>query len=1266
MSSLWAFTNHTKSVTFEASVQSLNVQNEQPCQLAILTARIFADADAYTFDEHDVISLAFNASDIFYGEVSRYTSEDAVRSDSPRIWTLTARDLTARLAWDYIDGDITETETVTERVTRIMGYSTQGFDLSGIDSISDSIGPLASSDGMSVQEALDATATEVGASFYVDWTTSPATFRFFVTPPAGAAPFDLRSALSGSWTSADPPFTRFKADRDAEPQATAIYVKGTGVAKLYGSATTPTIVKTINDPTIVTLDQAASIAAAELNRVENPVVKVMATLHQPGLLPMQTITVDHPKHNVSGSYVVQSTAIRYVSNTRLEMDVVLLDHFVSCHARQPSATSLARGGTDPGTTTSDCGTPVLLPSDMYQDLSLESGGGEQIFVHDPDAGKTAKYSLDLAIRRWYEAAGGGDKYISHQPGTYVPACYGDKAYRRDNGALKWDKSSVYTPKGHQTQDRKKFWVGIDGTPGGSGLPETGYGDFSVDFGPVASPVIVWRGYVTSVPSSGYPLDVTVTGGGSHQVYCGATTNYPYNGVAYGMIMVTDPSWTDSGTPPTEADVAALWDPATSFGLPYMYPGGGPVGPWPFGAYANASDGSFPKWADVPHSSGVPPYTEFPVNQWIVLYVAAERTDYAGAGHPGAIGTTGARFDFTVAGTLGLMSETPTTTPPYLSVRNTEDGSLYNRLELDYVVGSLRRTPAGQDVFAEVDADTIKRYDRSPALQSTVTIAGFFPCDEWTVDDAYNIYRLDSGTLTKYDPGGAVLATADLATRESYLFPSLVTVDTGGAVMIATDFVRVVGYLGAADWTASHSKGVLLLLDKARLDTKDIRYFEGGASDNAQAEAVHHHADGDIYVAGAAQGSEIDGVTLTALSGWVEKVCPTLTDTGPSGTPVVTGDLATVATTGDHQDLTNRDASSEHPAASVTYDHTTSGLTATDVQAAIDELEAGGGGGGASLSDNTPIVESGAGSAGTGTEASRDDHVHPAAGGGGGGGGGLAVFSDGSDGSAHLNGTNTYGWCSLSGSSYTMTQDVSLTDLTVDSGITLKTDGYRIYGTGTLSNAGTITRRTGLDASGRTGGASTVESSRPLGQSTTGGTGGNGAQNGTTGGNNSSNITAGGTGGHGGAGVGYTGGAGGNATLNIGQGSARAPVTALTGVLVSINGAQGVRGGQGGGGGGGATGGQGGGGGGGGGVILIAFETITNTGTITAAGGAGANATTTGGGGGGGGGGVLWLTYDSLTNSGTITAAGGAHGNGAGGGADGTDGVDGVLVYNANA
>jgi hypothetical protein len=66
------------------------------------------------------------------------------------------------------------------------------------------------------------------------------------------------------------------------------------------------------------------------------------------------------------------------------------------------------------------------------------------------------------------------------------------------------------------------------------------------------------------------------------------------------------------------------------------------------------------------------------------------------------------------------------------------------------------------------------------------------------------------------------------------------------------------------------------------------------------------------------------------------------------------------------------------------------IAATDTQAAVEEvatdaasaLSTHAGSGHIALSSSTPLVESGAGSAGTGTSASKDDHVHPAAGGSG--------------------------------------------------------------------------------------------------------------------------------------------------------------------------------------------------------------------------------------------------------------------------------------------
>ena len=56
----------------------------------------------------------------------------------------------------------------------------------------------------------------------------------------------------------------------------------------------------------------------------------------------------------------------------------------------------------------------------------------------------------------------------------------------------------------------------------------------------------------------------------------------------------------------------------------------------------------------------------------------------------------------------------------------------------------------------------------------------------------------------------------------------------------------------------------------------------------------------------------------------------------------------------------------------------------------------------------------------------------------------------------MNGTNTFsGFASLSGSTYALTRDVFATSLTISSGVTVKTSGYLIFCTGTVTNNGTI-------------------------------------------------------------------------------------------------------------------------------------------------------------------------------------------------------------------
>lgn len=99
--------------------------------------------------------------------------------------------------------------------------------------------------------------------------------------------------------------------------------------------------------------------------------------------------------------------------------------------------------------------------------------------------------------------------------------------------------------------------------------------------------------------------------------------------------------------------------------------------------------------------------------------------------------------------------------------------------------------------------------------------------------------------------------------------------------------------------------------------------------------------------------------------------------------------------------------------------------------------------------------------------------------------GIFSFGDGSDGSADLDGTNTYGWASKSGNTYTLTRDVYLTDLDIGVGVTLKPAGYRVFGTGTLDCYGTIQR----NGNAGTDGVDATDASSSPPSSSTAGTGG---------------------------------------------------------------------------------------------------------------------------------------------------------------------------------
>jgi parallel beta-helix repeat protein len=266
-----------------------------------------------------------------------------------------------------------------------------------------------------------------------------------------------------------------------------------------------------------------------------------------------------------------------------------------------------------------------------------------------------------------------------------------------------------------------------------------------------------------------------------------------------------------------------------------------------------------------------------------------------------------------------------------------------------------------------------------------------------------------------------------------------------------------------------------------------------------------------------------------------------------------------------------------------------------------------------------------------------------------------ILGDGSDGAAVLDGTNTVSWATLAGSTYSMIRDANTTSLTINSGITLVSTGFRIFSSGAVTNNGTISAD-GVNATSATGPSGGT--TRTLG---VGAKGGNGA------------TGAGIAGVAGGFGVG-NGGAGGNGSSGVG-GTATNAITGQNWMLRNghglavnaigyANAVSPISGGSGGSGGAGDGTNSGGGGGSGGGVIGILARSFTNAGTMTAKGGNGFAPTTgnCGGGGGGGGGGIFVLSVVMPTNTGSRIVTGGTGAAGSGSGTAGGNGLAGTILF----
>jgi hypothetical protein len=283
----------------------------------------------------------------------------------------------------------------------------------------------------------------------------------------------------------------------------------------------------------------------------------------------------------------------------------------------------------------------------------------------------------------------------------------------------------------------------------------------------------------------------------------------------------------------------------------------------------------------------------------------------------------------------------------------------------------------------------------------------------------------------------------------------------------------------------------------------------------------------------------------------------------------------------------------------------------------------------------------------------------------------AYFGSGADGVATFDGISVVlGLTPSATKVYTMDRNIVCTDLTVGALATIKTNGFIIMCTGTLTVNGII-NNSGEDAVGTTAGPGTVWAWTGGGSDGGSGLHFSGAQSGV------SFVTA--VGGDATVALGGAGGAGGNIANLGGDRNNINPTafditrftvsnwlsgnTAMSGTAISAPTIISWGGGTGGGGGASPGGGppiDGGGGGGGAGTLLICANVLAGSGILQANGGAGANTAGWAGGGGGGGGCVVIIYNTKPSWLGIASAGGGAAGSGPSG--TGSAGAAGTVVY----
>lgn len=295
----WRFENVRRGFDFWPILESIEVTQSYPDMVATFSCEVSRQGhDEYDFEPEDEVRVYAGGTRIFGGHLKSVV-ETAHSEFGPIKWRLDAQDYTAKMGDAIVRQRAhRRAESVGNRVRFILGYLDNAWDIAGrhVDYPDEQV-ERADMYGMTVAEALDSTANEVGLTFWIDADNILHIHKAATTP----APFELDNETPDFVTSF--PFRDFEYTKESVDLANAILVEPekredsrwsvapANIANYAWGDSTGRQEQFISAEEIRTARGAQRHGAAQLARTKQQNIEATATVHEPGLYAGMWVTL---------------------------------------------------------------------------------------------------------------------------------------------------------------------------------------------------------------------------------------------------------------------------------------------------------------------------------------------------------------------------------------------------------------------------------------------------------------------------------------------------------------------------------------------------------------------------------------------------------------------------------------------------------------------------------------------------------------------------------------------------------------------------------------------------------------------------------------------------------------------------------------------------------------------------------------------------------------------------------------------------------------